>query len=95
MAHAEQLAAAFRKVDKLVEPSVVKIEVRKKGPAIRRIPFNDDMLRRFFPDEEDLPEGIRPRGMAPDEEDITPDQIGTGQRCDHGGDRRQGLCPDQ
>src|SRR5438105_3742405 len=47
--HVEDLAAVFRDVGKVVEPSVVKIDVRKtiKGNP-HQLPFSDDMLRRFF-----------------------------------------------
>jgi serine protease Do len=61
---AENLASVFREVGKAVEPSVVRIDVRKtiKG-ASRSLPFDDEMLRKFFPDkdgdgEPDLPEGL-------------------------------------
>jgi serine protease Do len=62
LAHVEGLATVFREVGKVVEPSVVNIRVTKgSSAASRRLPFNDDMLRRFFPDrdgdgEPDLPE---------------------------------------
>jgi serine protease Do len=69
LARAEDLAGVFRTVGKAVEPSVVYIQVTKKevvadrmGELRRMIP-DDDMLRRFFPDndgdgEPDLPEGF-------------------------------------
>src|SRR5436190_8367375 len=58
----EGLAAVFKKVGHSVEPSVVNITVRKSGKATRP-PGYDDMLRRFFPDNDgdgqpDLPEGF-------------------------------------
>jgi serine protease Do len=46
---AEDLATVFRDVGKKVEPSVVKIEVRKTVKAPAGVPLPDDMLRRFFP----------------------------------------------
>ncbi|HEV8291740.1 MAG TPA: hypothetical protein VGP94_07435, partial [Tepidisphaeraceae bacterium] len=92
LAHAEDLATAFRSVGKVVEPSVVNIQVRKKGPDIRSLPIDPDDLRKFFPkgpDGEDLlPKNFRnPRGNQgnpadPDSQDDDafemPDQIGTG-----------------
>ena len=78
LAKAEDLASVFRNVGKAVEPSVVNIQVRKtvSGVVHRSLPFDDDMLRRFFPDrdgdgEPDLPEGFQD---APHDFD----QIGTG-----------------
>lgn len=63
LAQVEGLASVFREVGKVVEPSVVKLDVRKapgSGPN-RQLPFDDEMLRRFFPDtdgdgEPNLPE---------------------------------------
>ena len=92
LSHAEDLATAFRSVGKVVEPSVVNIQVRKKGPDIRSLQIDPDDLRKFFPkgpDGEDLiPKNFRPRGNQPnpqdpdqDQDDDTfqmPDQIGTG-----------------
>src|ERR1051325_3990198 len=49
LAHAEDLATAFRSVGKVVEPSVVNIQVKKKGPDIRSLPSDPDELRKFFP----------------------------------------------
>jgi serine protease Do len=45
----EDLSNAFRDVAKVVEPSVVEIQVHKtiKGMSTN-LPFNDDFLRRFF-----------------------------------------------
>ncbi len=82
LTHAENLASAFRQVGKVVEPSVVNINVRKKAASAKKMPFDDDMLRRFFPDrngdgEPDLPDGFSPHGMAPDDLDV-PSEIGTG-----------------
>jgi serine protease Do len=65
---AEDLSTAFREVGKAVEPSVVNINVRKTVKGVHRsLPFDDDMLKRFFPDrngdgEPDLPEGFGDQG---------------------------------
>lgn len=65
LAQVEDLASVFRQVGRVVEPSVVNIRVVREIPGIRsRIPLEDDLLRRFFPDrdgdgEPDLPEGFR------------------------------------
>src|SRR5688572_12746865 len=61
LAHVEGLASVFREVGKAVEPSVVNINVTKSNQQNRRLPFDDELLRRFFPDrdgdgEPDLPE---------------------------------------
>jgi serine protease Do len=47
---ANDLTTAFRNVGKVVEPSVVNIEVRKTIKGNRRMNIPDDMLRRFFRD---------------------------------------------
>jgi serine protease Do len=74
LAHAEDLASAFRNVGKVVEPAVVKIDVRRKalpvGNGGKRTAPDEDLLRRFFPDrdgdgEPDVPEGFR---LNPDDE---------------------------
>src|SRR3954452_6439100 len=61
IAHMESLATVFREVGKVVEPSVVKLDVRKTSGPNRQLPFDEDMLRRFFPDNDgdgqpDVPE---------------------------------------
>jgi serine protease Do len=74
---ATDLASAFREVGKAVEPSTVRIDVRKTVKGISRsLPFgdNDELLKRMFPDrdgdgEPDLPEGFGDRDF---------DQSGTG-----------------
>ena len=58
----EGLAAIFRKVGKVVEPTVVQIDVVKTTKAARP-PGYDEWLRQFFKDrdndgEPDLPEGM-------------------------------------
>jgi len=72
LARAEDLSSVFRNVGKVVEPSVVNLTVRKAGGVTgnRQLPFDDDMLRRFFPDRDgdgrpDLPEGFGGRGNNP------------------------------
>src|SRR5690606_33573700 len=78
LAQVDDLASVFRHVGKAIEPSVVNIRVIKEVPGIRsRIPLDDEMLRRFFPDhdgdgEPDLPEGFR----MPDSEPFR--QMGNG-----------------
>lgn len=74
LAQVEDLATVFREVGKAVEPSVVNISVTKSSRANVRLPFDDEMLRRFFPDrdgdgEPDMPEEFN----AP-----APPQQGTG-----------------
>jgi serine protease Do len=61
---ATDLSTAFREVGKVVEPSVVRIDVHKTIKGVSRsLPFGDDELfKRMFPDrdgdgEPDLPEG--------------------------------------
>jgi S1-C subfamily serine protease len=72
---AEDLSTVFREVGKAVEPSVVNIEVTKTVKGVHRaLPFDDDMLRRFFPDKDgdgqpDIPEGFGDGQM---------EEIGTG-----------------
>src|SRR5678815_2129432 len=78
LSHAEDLATAFRSVGKVVEPSVVNIQVRKKGPDIRSLPIDPDDLRKFFPkgpDGEDvIPKNFRnPRGGGPADPDSQDD----------------------
>ena len=90
LSHAEDLASAFRTVGHVVEPSVVNIQVRKKGPDVRSLQIDPQDLRKFFPNVPDdelpnLPKNFRaPKGAPadPDSEDDgtfeMPDQIGTG-----------------
>ena len=75
---AHDLSSAFREVGKAVEPSTVRIDVRKsvKGAISRALPFgeNDELFRKMFPDRDgdgqpDLPEGFGEREF---------DQAGTG-----------------
>jgi serine protease Do len=84
LTQAEDLSTAFREIGKVVEPSVVSIEVRKRASMpvqSRRQPqMDEDMLRRFFPDrdgdgEPDLPRGFEDFDFDPDS---TPEIGGTG-----------------
>ncbi|MGH7213592.1 MAG: S1C family serine protease, partial [Tepidisphaeraceae bacterium] len=84
LAQIEDLATVFREVGKALEPSVVNINVKKtskngagEGGRRRGLPFDDDTLRRFFPDrdgdgEPDFPPGLR-EGLPEEFE-----QFGTG-----------------
>jgi serine protease Do len=62
LAQVNTLATVFREVGKVVEPSVVKLDVKKsQGAGNRQLPFDEDALRRFFPDTDgdgqpDIPE---------------------------------------
>ena len=80
LGYAQDLSSAFRQVGKIVEPSVVNITVVKK--ATPRTPLDEDALRKFFDrngeGEPDLPEGLRPKGLSPEEEEMPPEAIGTG-----------------
>jgi serine protease Do len=55
LAHVEDLSSVFREVNKVVEPSVVKIEVTKTVKADRP-DIDENLLRRFFPDAPDMPD---------------------------------------
>jgi serine protease Do len=70
---AEDLSTVFRSVDKVVEPSVVNINVRKTIKGARRI--DPDMLRRFLPKDENgqpqLPDDL-------DDGSNDMEQVGTG-----------------
>ena len=85
LTHAEDLATAFRQVGKVVEPSVVSIEVRRRASMPvqggRRGPIDEDMLRRFFPDrdrdgEPDVPPGFDDFDFG--DPDSVPEVGGTG-----------------
>jgi serine protease Do len=85
LATSESLSTVFRKVGKAVEPAVVNIMVHKKPSAAggnRALPFDEDMLKRFFPDRDgdghpDVPEGFGGPGGG-DEGDSPFEQVGTG-----------------
>ncbi|HZZ43799.1 MAG TPA: trypsin-like peptidase domain-containing protein [Tepidisphaeraceae bacterium] len=59
----EDMSTVFRQVGKVVEPSVVNINVTKKVPGMggRQHMFDEDQLRKMFPNGE-LPRGFRFRG---------------------------------
>jgi len=76
LAQVESLADVFRDVGKVIQPSVVNIDVKKSSPGGRQLPFDLDQLRPFLPDRDgdgqpDLPEGFG-------EGDGGPEQFGTG-----------------
>jgi serine protease Do len=74
---AEDLATVFRSVGKVVEPSVVNINVRKTIKGVHKLPMDPDMLRKFFPRDENgqpqIPDDLQGGGGDEDME-----QIGTG-----------------
>ncbi len=82
----EDLSNAFRDVAKVVEPSVVEIQVHKtiKGVSTN-LPFNDNFLRRFFGDQAPGDQG-NDQGDNGDGDNANPhnfggpefEQIGTG-----------------
>ncbi len=81
LATVNDLAVVFRNVGKVVEPSVVNIQVHKTiktGP--RALPFDEDTLRKFFPDRNNGGGDAKPD--APDngggDEEGSAEQIGTG-----------------
>src|SRR4051812_23475659 len=73
--NADDLATVFRSVGKVVEPAVVNIEVHKKIQGAKRLPLDPDMLKRFFPRDENgqpqIPDELDPQGGDME-------QIGTG-----------------
>ena len=78
--HAEDLATVFREVGKVVEPSVVKIDVRKTVKGVSHVlPFGDEDLKKFFPDKDGDGEPDVPKGFNfgnPNGGDM--EEIGTG-----------------
>jgi len=75
LASIQDLSTAFRQVGKIVEPTVVNIQVTRKAPIARR-QMDPDLLRRFFRENEgDLQ--LPPDFEIPDDE-LSPEQIGTG-----------------
>ncbi|MEO6437284.1 MAG: trypsin-like peptidase domain-containing protein [Tepidisphaeraceae bacterium] len=76
---AKELSTVFRNVGKAVEPSVVRLDVRKTVKGISRaLPFNDEQLRRFFPDTDGDGEPDLPEGFGGGDGDGQFDQQGTG-----------------
>jgi len=79
------LSTVFREVGKAVEPSVVNITVHKSVKGVRRdLPFDDDLLKRFFPDRfKDQPDDNGDNGnneapADPNAPDDDAEQVGTG-----------------
>jgi serine protease Do len=78
VSQAEDMSSVFRDVGKQVEPSVVKIEVHKTVKAPHGVPLPDDMLRRFFPPNEQQPQAPDNQDNQGDEEGGSFEQVGTG-----------------
>jgi serine protease Do len=78
--HAEDLSTVFREVGKVVEPSVVKIDVTKTVKGISHVlPFDDDQLKRMFPDQDGDGEPDVPKGFhLPDQGDMVERGTGSG-----------------
>ena len=75
LSKAEDLSTVFRNVGKVLEPSVVQIQVHKtvKNTMQHSLPFNDDQLRKFFHDHgQDMPD------LPDNGDDGSYDEIGTG-----------------
>lgn len=76
-----QMSTVFRKVGKVMEPSVVNILVHKSAKTGKAaLPFDDETLKKFFPDrngdgEPDLPEGF---GDGAGPENGSRESVGTG-----------------
>jgi len=83
LATVTDLSSVFREVGKAVEPSVVNITVHKTIKGVKRdLPFDDDLLKRFFPDRfKDQPnngdQGAAPNDQ-PDPNGDDAEQVGTG-----------------
>ncbi len=83
LAKVNDMADVFRAVGKAVEPSVVSIDVKKTVKGTRTLPFDDDMLRRFFPDRDgdgqpDLPPGFQNPNDDNGGDEGGFEQVGTG-----------------
>jgi serine protease Do len=83
LAKADDLASVFRYVGKVVEPSVVNIQVTKTSKAslggggrFRRLPMDPEQLRKFLPDRDGDGEPDLPDFDMPDEMPF--EQHGTG-----------------
>jgi S1-C subfamily serine protease len=60
-----EMSAVFRNVGKVMDPSVVNIAVTKGAKTGRRaLPFDDETLRRFFPDRDRTANPTCPTGSA-------------------------------
>lgn len=92
VAHVDALVSVMKDVGKAVEPSVVNIEVAKQakgGLSFNGQPFDNDMLKRLFPDndndgEPDLPPGMQ---LRPDGEERTQYGEGSGVILDATADK--------
>ncbi len=80
LATVTDLSNVFKAVGKAVEPSVVNIQVRKtiKGVSNRALPFDEDMLRRFFPDRDGDGQPDVPPGFGGGNDGGDTEQVGTG-----------------
>ena len=81
LAKADDLASVFRYVGKVVEPSVVSIQVTKTSKVssanrLRNLPIDPEFRRRFFPDRDQDGEPDVPNFEMPDE--LPFEQHGTG-----------------
>lgn len=78
LAQIEDLATVFRHVGRSIEPAVVNIQVIKEVEGFQRTsPFQDDLLRRFFPDlDGDGEPDVPPEFRQPDSEPFR--QMGNG-----------------
>jgi serine protease Do len=83
------LSTVFRQIGKAVEPSVVNITVHKTIKGVtRNLPFDDNFLRRFFPDQvpnnngngnnDDNNNNDNNDNNSPDNGDEGLEQVGTG-----------------
>jgi serine protease Do len=72
LAHVEDLSSVFREVNKVIEPSVVKIEVVKEI-HVPHPNMDEDLLRKFFRDNgQDMPD------LNGDQQDYEQDGTGSG-----------------
>src|SRR5688500_1493165 len=80
IANVQDLGRVFRTVGKVVEPPVVNIQVTKTGKGLKGgLPFDEEMLKRFFPDRDGDGEPDVPPGFGDGSQDGTPhDTYGTG-----------------
>jgi serine protease Do len=80
IANVQDMGRVFRTVGKAVEPSVVNIQVTKTGKGLKGgLPFDEEMLKRFFPDRDGDGEPDVPPGFGDGSQDGTPhDTYGTG-----------------
>ncbi len=87
LAQIEDLATVFRHVGKTIEPSVVNIMVEKKVAGVHRVmPFDEDTLKRFFPDNDGDGEPDLPPGLNPDDSPSIQQGTGSGVVMEIDGD---------